>query len=140
MFEQIKFVSSVKIKKNKKNQKNIKKYFLFKKRKKTVYQKLKLKMYMGPLQHGPITNDNMDLVSKQGASEAYLTRNFHQMSKRGGRFLVRVVLEPFPQGSTDDVIKYVKRPPKNKKMEGLWMCAQHQLLGVRAGGQLLVTL
>ena len=30
--------------------------------------------------------------------------------------------------------------PKIKKLEGSWMCAQHQLLRVRAGGHPLVTL
>ena len=38
------------------------------------------------------------------------------------------------------VIKYVKKPKtsNNKNMVESWMCDQHQLLGVPAGGQLLL--
>ena len=57
---------------------------------------------------------------------------------------MRVVLEPLPEVPIDDIIKYVKKlsktPKKIKKMVRSWMCVQHRLLGVPAGGQLFVLL
>ena len=60
-------------------------------------------------------------------------------------FPVPVVLRPLPLAPTDHIMKYVKNASKHKtqkkeKLVGSWMCVQHQLMRVPAGGQLLLLL
>lgn len=62
------------------------------------------------------------------------------MSQRGGVFSEQV-FRPLLLELSEEVIKYAKNAPKNKKNGGvMWMCAEHQFLGVRAGGHFLVLL
>ena len=66
-------------------------------------------------------------TSTQFPNRAHLKSNWPGIFTRYHRrvkILVQVVLGPFSQGSTDDVIKYVKRHPKNKKIGGVMnVCA-----------------